>query len=54
MFDDLTACKNYQPNEDLITSHRNTREYILGGKDRLIDSDQAKCLQIILAARFIY
>lgn len=42
MFDDLTACKNYQPNEDLITSIEIPVNIILGGKDRLIDSDQAK------------
>jgi pimeloyl-ACP methyl ester carboxylesterase len=42
MFDDLTACRNYQPNEDLFSQIGIPVNIILGEKDRLIDPDQAE------------
>jgi pimeloyl-ACP methyl ester carboxylesterase len=42
MFDDLTACRNYLPNEALVLEIGIPVNIILGGKDRLIDPDQAK------------
>ena len=42
MFDDLTACRNYQPNEELFSQIGIPVNIILGGKDRLIDPDQAE------------
>ena len=42
MFDDLTACRNYLPNESLVSDIGIPVNIILGGKDRLIDPDQAK------------
>lgn len=42
MFNDLSACKSYMPNEALFSEIGMPVNIILGGKDRLIDSDQAK------------
>jgi len=42
MFDDLTACRNYLPNEALLLEMEIPVNIILGGKDRLIDPEQAK------------
>lgn len=42
MLDDLTACRNYNPSADSISSLAIPVNIILGSKDRLIDLDQAK------------
>ena len=51
MFDDLTACRNYQLSEDLVLGTEIPVDIILGGKDRLIDSDQATVFASNLACK---
>jgi pimeloyl-ACP methyl ester carboxylesterase len=51
MFDDLTACRTYQPNEDLFSGIGIPVNIILGGKDRLIDPDQAEVFARNLSAK---